>query len=195
MSLLAQKLNAIGQRVEGAGPSEGVGGSGEEEEVAELRDLFAGARDSPVPVGVYVKYMSSQENRIKANAARKEREERDARRAAATQKQYEQTQARRNAVRTRKYAERKAATERNQIAGREIRAQEKRWAEQRKAAHTELMEEMKVKVTAARGLDARLDAQEAAVDAQERIEATADKQAREKLVAQARRRAAPSPPP
>ena len=71
MSLLAQRLNAIGQQVEAVGQE--VAAEEDEKEVAELRDLFAGARDSPVPVGVYVKFMSSQENRIKANAARQER--------------------------------------------------------------------------------------------------------------------------
>eukprot|EP00966_Prymnesium_polylepis_P185850 4308267-Prymnesium_polylepis.1 len=159
--------------------------SSEELEVEELRDLFAGARDSPVPVGVYVKFLSSQENRIKADNARKERAERDEIRAEAARKQYEQTQTRRAAVRTRKLAERKAVTARAQECGREVREQERRWAEERHKQISDLKETMKDRVLATRGNDARLDALEAAIDEQERQEASADKLARQKLLSQA----------
>ena len=166
----------------------------EQLEIAELRDLFAGARESPVPVGVYAKYMASQENRQKADKARQEREERDEKRREMARKQYEQTQARRAAVRTRKLMERNAVTERNQDAGREIREKERLWAQSRRKQIQELKDDMKGKVQASRGNDARLDALEAAVDEQERTEATADKLAREKLIAQARAAAAPRTP-
>ena len=51
--------------------------SSEHRELVELYDLFGGARVSSVPVGLYVKFEVSQENREKAAQARLERSARD----------------------------------------------------------------------------------------------------------------------
>jgi hypothetical protein len=118
--------------------------------------------------------------------ARKEKEERDRRRAEDAQKQYEQTQARRMAVRTRKPHERMAVTERREATGRQMRELEQEWAEARRREMSVLQASLKSRVKEARGLDSRLDAQEAAVDASEREEAGAEKAVREAALKQVR---------
>ena len=72
----------------------------ERHELSELYDLFGADRVSNVPVGLYVKFEVSRENRDKAALARLQREERDRIRQEKAQQLHEATQARRAKVRT-----------------------------------------------------------------------------------------------
>lgn len=164
--------------------------SNEDPELAELRDLFAGDRESPIPVGVYVKYMTTQENRMKGDLAREEKQERVRQREEKSRQQQEVMQARKAAVRSRKHGEKLAYEEGVQAQARSVREQEAMWAEARRRDISVLQASMKGRVKEARGLDARLDAQEAAVDEQERVEGTAAKVATSAAVSRVREKAA-----
>lgn len=67
-------------------------------EIAELHDLFGGARQSPVPAALFAKFQISCENIAKGEEARREKAVRDAQRHEAARLQYEATQARRARV-------------------------------------------------------------------------------------------------
>ena len=69
--------------------------SAEQREVAALQDLFGGDRGSTIPVGLYVKFEVSRENRYKAALARLQRTERDRIRQEKVQLLHETTQERR----------------------------------------------------------------------------------------------------
>ena len=154
----------------------------EQLELDELHKLlFSGqrsARGSTVPVGLFVKYEVSIENRNKAEQARKEREHRDQIRMEKAKAQYQETQDRRNKVRGKNAGAMRELNERNLEQGQQIRAHKQAWEEIRQRDRQKFLEENKLKCEKGRANDARLDALEEATDEAERREATAARQNR-----------------
>ncbi|KAL3902392.1 MAG: hypothetical protein SGPRY_012084, partial [Prymnesium sp.] len=154
-------------------------------ELAELHDMLSDARDSAVPVGVYVKYLSSEQNKIKAEAVRREREERQARRAEMARERQEHAQAVRDSLRERNQKGRQALVAHKQHRAREVRHLEFQWDEVRKKQDEQQRLAMATQVVASRGGDERLSALEAAAAERLRLESAAEKKERKKLLAQA----------
>lgn len=154
-------------------------------ELAELHDMLSDARDSAVPVGVYVKYLSSEQNKIKAEAVRREREERQARRAEMARERQEHAQAVRDSLRERNPKGRQALVAHKQHRAREVRHLEFQWDEVRKKQDEQQRLAMATQVVASRGGDVRLSALEAAAAERLRLESAAEKKERKKLLAQA----------
>ena len=85
-------------------------------------DLFGGDRSSSIPVGLFVKFEVSRENRDKANLARMQRLERDRIRQEKAELQYQTTQERRAKVLQRSGQSKALMQRHNQDTGREVRA-------------------------------------------------------------------------
>lgn len=152
-------------------------------EVAELKELFASPgkggsppRESALPLTRIAKFGVADENRRLAEQGRMEKE--------ARLRQREQEAAERLAKAHASKAAALATNERarqhkdltrsmNQSLVRAIRETEAEWQEERQMAFSNFRDEARARVLIANALDARLDAQEAAVDAEERKLATA----------------------
>ena len=89
-------------------------------------DLFGGDRSSSIPVGLFVKFEVSRENRDKANLARMQRLERDRIRQEKAELQYQTTQERRAKVLQRSGQSKALMQRHNQDTGREVRACKRR---------------------------------------------------------------------
>lgn len=148
--------------------------SDETTEIKELHQLFSGGapsgRGSTIPVGLFVKYEVSLENRTKAEEARRAREMRDQERVDKAQAQYEETQARRTRIRGRSNYAVKEVLERNQMTGAEVRAHKQALEMARQRKEDELNAITKMRVDKARSNDGRLDALEDGYDEAERQE-------------------------
>ena len=96
--------------------------------------LGSAGRSSAIPVGLFVKFEVSKENREKAEQARKEREERDLIRLKAAQRQYEETQKRREKARAVNATVKEDMIARNLEQGRVVRAHKSEWEQLRQEA-------------------------------------------------------------
>ena len=160
-------------------------GSAEEDELAELQQLFSSRgpypppRDSTIPKTTLAKLKVGEELLLHADEARQEREDRRRVREAQMTERLARAQTRREEAKAR--AERcRIAKEKEYQRKREIvssvRADEDLWQADRERQQQQRWEDAQDRVKKAAGgcssLDARLDAQEEAVDAKEREEAT-----------------------
>ena len=143
-------------------------------------DLFGGDRSSSIPVGLFVKFEVSRENRDKANLARMQRLERDRIRQEKAELQYQTTQERRAKVLQRSGQSKALMQRHNQDTGREVRACKEAWAAERSRQKQTYHEVAKERTVVARGLDSKLDAFEAMIDEEERREATKARKERAK---------------
>jgi hypothetical protein len=152
--------------------------SEEQREIADLHDLFGGARGSPIPVGLYVKFEVSNENLAKAEQARKEREMRNHIREE-NQKFVNLTTAERKAKVSGKSTQAMHDYKDARLeAGRELRASKAEWDLLREKEKQKLATEVKVKVDHARGNDKRLDGLEESAHEAARKQATEARRAR-----------------
>lgn len=152
----------------------------EQREIDELHEMLgrASARGSAVPVGLYVKFEVSLENRDKAEQARREREQRDLVRIEKARLLYEATQERRNKVRGKNASAMRELNARNLDQGQQIRTHKQAWEEIRQRDKEKLLADNRLKCEKGRANDARLDALEEAADEEERREATIARQSR-----------------
>ena len=154
----------------------------EDEELADLQDLFSGQRESPVAAGMFARYQWSQDNLAKAMQARAERSARDEEREEMRIQQYEETQDRRNRMRGRNAAVKNELIARNLEGGnmgRQEREDNNRFIEERKQQwHEELRERLEIAAGGFGNINERLAAQEAEADRMEREESSREKQAR-----------------
>jgi len=151
-------------------------------EVDELKAMFASPprassppRESALPLTRIAKFAVADENSRLATQGRIEREERLREREEQQQQRLEKAQANRDAIlatNARAKLHQELTKEKNQNLVRSIRATEAEWQVEREQAHEDFRAEARKRVLIANALDARLDAQEAAVDAQERAEGT-----------------------
>lgn len=126
-------------------------------EIDSLYDLFGADRGSAIPVGLYVKFEVSRENRDKAALARLQRQERDRIRQEKAQQLHEATQERRARVQQRSGKSACELTERNLETGRQVRACKAEWDAERDKQKQQLQEETNVKADVARRNASRLD--------------------------------------
>ena len=145
------------------GGGKGSGGAGEEDELQQLKDLFSGARQSPLSVGVYYRYLATQENRGLAEQERQRKIERDRVRSEAMRERYEHTQARRaetQRIKAEKVAQR-AVTSRNWQSGKAVREEYQDGQQRFSKVRTMQLEVVHQRTQEAHDYDARLDAIEA----------------------------------
>jgi hypothetical protein len=153
-------------------------------EVAELKELFASparspgspARESALPLTRIAKFGVADENRRLAEQGRMEKEARLRQREQEAAERLAKAHASKAAAqltneRARQHKD--LTREMNQSLVRAIRETEAEWQEERQMAFSNFRNEARARVLIANALDARLDAQEAAVDAEERRLATA----------------------
>ena len=143
-------------------------------EVDELKAMFASPprpnsppRESALPLTRIAKFAVADENSRLATQGRIEREERLRQREELQQQRLSKAQANRDAIlatNARAKLHQDLTREKNQNLVRSIRATEAEWQVEREQAHK--------RVLIANALDARLDAQEAAVDQEERVQGT-----------------------
>ena len=153
------------------------------DEVAELRDLFASpprspSRETALPLSRIAKFGVADENRKLADQGRMEKEQRMRQKEQETQERLKKAhESKRRAAETNERARlhRDMTREMNASLVRQIRETEAEWQEERAQAYEGFRDEARKRVLIANALDARLDAQEAAVDAEERRLATIDK--------------------
>ena len=160
-------------------------GSAEEAELAELQQLFSSRgpypppRDSTIPKTTLAKLKVGEELLLHADEARQEREDRRRVREAQVSERLARAQTRREEAKARaercKVAREKEFQRKADIV-RSVRADEDLWESERERQQQQKWVDAQDRVRAASGgyssLDARLDAQEAEVDAKEREEAT-----------------------
>ena len=96
-------------------------------EVQQLQSMFSSGsgfsgRGSSIPVGLYVKFEVSMDNRQKAEEARRDRQKRDQIRMDKARRQYEETQERRAKVLGRNATVKQEMVERNLEQGKMARA-------------------------------------------------------------------------
>lgn len=115
-------------------PMKGADGPSEEElkEIEELKAMIHGApqRESSIPLGAVSRFLVGEDNRNRAEQARKEKEERDrlkseiaSKRAAHAEKLRQEAAERRK----REKEEKEALTKQRQEAGRQMREKESEW--------------------------------------------------------------------
>jgi len=165
-------------------------------EVEELKELFASPprpnsppRESALPLTRIAKFGVADENRRLAEQGRMEREERLRQREQEAAERLAKAHAsKQNALETNERARlhRDMTQQMNQSLVRSIRETEAEWQTEREMAYHGFRNEARKRVLIANGLDARLDAQEAAVDAEERRLATRDRQELMRQVEQTR---------
>jgi len=165
-------------------------------EVEELKELFASPprpnsppRESALPLTRIAKFGVADENRRLAEQGRMEREERLRQREQEAAERLAKAHASKaNALETNERARlhKEMTQEMNQSLVRSIRETEAEWQTEREMAYHGFRNEARKRVLIANGLDARLDAQEAAVDAEERRLATRDRQELMRQVEQTR---------
>lgn len=151
-------------------------------EVDELKAMFASPprpnsppRESALPLTRIAKFAVADENSRLATQGRIEREERLRQREELQQQRLSKAQANRDAIlatNARAKLHQDLTREKNQNLVRSIRATEAEWQVEREQAHEGFREEARKRVLIANALDARLDAQEAAVDQEERKQGT-----------------------
>ena len=153
-------------------------------EVAELKELFASPsrglgsppRESALPLTRIAKFGVADENRRLAEQGRMEKEARLRQREQEAAERLAKAHASKAAAqltneRARQHKE--LTKEMNHSLVQAIRETEAEWQEERQMAFSNFRNEARARVLIANALDARLDAQEAAVDAEERRLATA----------------------
>jgi len=165
-------------------------------EVEELKELFASPprpnsppRESALPLTRIAKFGVADENRRLAEQGRMEREERLRQREQEAAERLAKAHASKaNALETNERARlhKEMTQQMNQSLVRSIRETEAEWQTEREMAYHGFRNEARKRVLIANGLDARLDAQEAAVDAEERRLATRDRQELMRQVEQTR---------
>lgn len=155
-------------------------------DVEELKTLFATParplsppRESALPLTRIAKFSVADENSRLAAQGRLEKEERMRQRERDEQARLSkalQSQSEVHATRERAKLHQDLTKEKNQNLVRSIRATEAEWQVEREQAFEGFRAEARKRVLIANALDARLDAQEEAVDEQERKEGTAMRQ-------------------
>jgi len=175
------------------------GMTSEEDEVAELQQMFSSPgpypppRDSTIPKTTLAKLKVGEELLLHADEARQEKEDRRRVREAQMQEQLARAQMRREESKQRQERCR-AAREKEHLRKAEIvravRAEEDAWETDREQQQQLLWDEARGRVEAAAGgyssLDARLDAQEEAVDKGERAEGTRMRLEMKKIITETR---------
>lgn len=160
----------------------------EQAEILELQELFSARgpypapRESTIPKTTLAKLKVGEELLLHADEARQEKEDRRRVREAQMAERLARAQMRREEAKQRQERCRAARDKEQQRKAelvRSVRADEDAWEAERERQQQQLYDEARGRVNEAAGpyknLDARLDAQEAAVDAQEREEATRDR--------------------
>ena len=160
-------------------------------EVEELKQLFASPprgqsppRESALPLTRIAKFGIADENSRLAAQGRLEKEERMRRREEEQMERLAKAHENRMKIadtRARAKLHQELTKEKNQNLVRSIRATEAEWQVEREQAYQDMRDEGRQRVLIANALDARLDAQEEAVDAEERKEGT---QARQEVMRQ-----------
>ena len=164
-----------------ADPPANAGSPEEADEIAELHQLFASQgpypppRDSTIPKTTLAKLKVGEELLLHADEARQEKEDRRRVREAQMSERLARAQTRREEAKARQErcrAAREKEYQRKAEIVRAVRADEIAWEQDRERQQQQLWDDAHARVHAAAGgyssLDARLDAQEAAVDAEER---------------------------
>jgi len=151
-------------------------------ETDELKELFASparpispARESALPLTRIAKFGVADENSRLASQGRMEKEERLRQREVDAMNRLAKAHAKRDEIfetNARAKLHQDLTKEKNQNLVRSIRATEAEWQVEREQAHENFRADARKRVLIANALDARLDAQEEAVDAQERLEGT-----------------------
>ena len=170
----------------GSSPEGKAAANEEDNEVKELKDLFAGARSSPLSVGVYARYLATQENASLAKQARKDKEERERIRQEELKKRWAVTKERR---------EREVKMKEQRVGQRQLEAQKRSAGNAVREEAAELqarydekqqrwMEQMRQRTETARKLDAILDESEERQKEAKRREATRERDMRKELMAQ-----------
>lgn len=145
-------------------------------EIQELQDLFSSPsrsppRESALPLTRIAKFGVADENRRLAEQGRMEKEERlrlrEEEAALRLQKAHD-SKMRATETNERAKLHRDMTRQMNASLVRQIRETESEWQHEREMAFDGFRDEARKKVLMANALDARLDAQEAAVDAEER---------------------------
>ena len=151
-------------------------------ETDELKELFASparpispARESALPLTRIAKFGVADENSRLASQGRMEKEERLRQREVDAMNRLAKAHAKRDEIfetNARAKLHQDLTKEKNQNLVRSIRATEAEWQVEREQAHENFRADARKRVLIANALDARLDAQEEAVDQQERLEGT-----------------------
>ena len=151
---------------------------GTDEDAEALADLIAQkqlGKPSEISCQTYIRYKDYVEKTARGAEGRQEKEERRqiclknqadkvARGAELAQKRLEQQEVNKRILQLRE--------EHNQVNAAKFKAQEILMEKRKKREHAKFLAKAKERVTIARGLDTKLDAQEEAVDAEERREAS-----------------------
>ena len=174
---------------------EHAGNSPEMHELLELQQLFSSRgpypppRDSTIPKTTLAKLKVGEELLIHADEARQERDERRRIRDAQMAERLARARVRREEAKQRQErcrAAREKEHQRKVQLVRSVRANEEMWERERQLAQDTLYENARQRVESAAGpyrsLDARLDAQEAAVDQAEREAATQERERLQKTI-------------
>jgi hypothetical protein len=143
-------------------------GKSEEEELAELQGMIGG-----VPRGMYIKLQQAQKNRDLADQVRKDKEELKVlqeRRAAEQKDRMDRLREKRESKHEAAKAAHKAKID---AIGAQVREEVRELEATRDANKAAFWRDARVRVEVANGLDAKLDAAEAAQDQRERDEAAA----------------------
>jgi len=154
-------------------------------ETDELKELFASparpispARESALPLTRIAKFGVADENSRLAAQGRMEKEERLRQREVDAMNRLAKAHAKRDEIfetNARAKLHQDLTKEKNQNLVRSIRATEAEWQVEREQAHENFRADARKRVLIANALDARLDAQEAAVDLEERVEGTEER--------------------
>ena len=127
----------------------------------ELTDLFGGTRESPVPLGVYVRFEKSVHNKQMAEQARRDRADRDAERARQRAALFAACRERRERMRGKNERTRQQLVQTKLETGRQVR-ELKRLEGERRAAEKAIEDAItKERSNAGRNNDARLDGPDA----------------------------------
>jgi len=175
-------LNLVGMGAPAAAPATAGGAtSAEDEEIAELQQLFSSRgpypppRDSTIPKTTLAKLKVGEELLLHADEARQEKEDRRRVREAQMSERLARAQTKREEAKARQErcrAAREKERQRKVDLVRSVRADEDAWEAERQRNQQQLFDEARERVNVAAGpyknLDARLDAQEEATDMQER---------------------------
>jgi hypothetical protein len=172
-------------------------------EIAELKEMFASPprsggsppRESALPLTRIAKFGVADENRRLAEQGRMEKEERmrqrDEEEALRLAKAHA-SKLRAQETNERAKLHREMTREMNSALVRQVRETESEWQHEREMAFHGFRDDARKRVLIANALDARLDAQEAAVDEEERRVATME---RKELMRQVEDSNSPSCPP
>lgn len=131
----------------------------EDEEVRQLKDLFSGARPSPLSAGVYYRYRMTQENAKRAEEERQAKVVRESLRKEAMQRKQEVTKARRAEevkLKTEKAAQR-ALTARNQQSGKVVRELYQEGQRQSAQQRAEFLEEVRLRAKEFKEIESTLE--------------------------------------